>query len=182
MSRPTAACFIDDTGDPAQTLDSYEDGDHLSRDGRRRYTDIVRRPPATALSVIFHSLDFVAFFVVVVAVYWRLPHRGQNVLLLVASYFFYGYVHPWFLLLIATSTVDRLLRRARDGAVAGAQARSFLGSSIISNFGMLGFFKYFNFFVDNVARGAGRAGRHASVSRRCASCCRSASRSTRSRR
>jgi hypothetical protein len=31
--------FFDDTGDPAQTLDWYEDGDHLSRDGRRRYTE-----------------------------------------------------------------------------------------------------------------------------------------------
>jgi len=31
--------FMDDTGDPAQTLDTYEDGDHLSRDGRRRYTE-----------------------------------------------------------------------------------------------------------------------------------------------
>lgn len=32
--------FMDDTGDPAQTLDMYEDGDHLSRDGRRRYTEM----------------------------------------------------------------------------------------------------------------------------------------------
>jgi len=32
--------FMDDTGDPAQTLDLYEDGDHLSRDGRRRYTEM----------------------------------------------------------------------------------------------------------------------------------------------
>jgi hypothetical protein len=31
--------FMDDTGDPAQTLDLYEDGDHLSREGRRRYTE-----------------------------------------------------------------------------------------------------------------------------------------------
>jgi len=32
--------FMDDTGDPGQTLDLYEDGDHLSRDGRRRYTEM----------------------------------------------------------------------------------------------------------------------------------------------
>ena len=73
--------------------------------------------------MIFHSLDFVVFFVVVVALYWRLPHRGQNVLLLVASYFFYGYVHP--VVPDPDRLVDgrRLLRRARHGAVAGAQAR-----------------------------------------------------------
>ena len=50
----------------------------------------------------FHSLDFVAFFVIVTAVYWRLPHRGQNWFLLVASYLFYGWFEPWFCLLLAS--------------------------------------------------------------------------------
>jgi len=100
--------------------------------------------------VIFHSLDFVVFFVCVVALYWRLPQRGQNVLLLVASYLFYGYVHPWFLILIATSTVIDYC--AARGMEAWPQhRRRFLLLSVISNFGMLGFFKYFNFFVENVA-------------------------------
>ena len=40
--------------------------------------------------MIFHSLDFVVFFLVTTTIYWRLPHRAQNVLLLVASYVFYG--------------------------------------------------------------------------------------------
>ena len=39
-SRRNGGVFIDDTGDPAQTLDMYEDGDHLSREGRRRYTEV----------------------------------------------------------------------------------------------------------------------------------------------
>ena len=65
--------------------------------------------------MIFHSLDFVVFFCAVVAIYWRLPQRGQNGLLLVASYFFYGYVHPWFLILIASSTlVDYLSARGME--------------------------------------------------------------------
>ena len=63
--------------------------------------------------MIFHSLDFLVFFLVTTLVYWRLPHRGQNILLLVVSYFFYGYVHPWFLALIALTTGG-----ARHGAVA----------------------------------------------------------------
>ena len=99
--------------------------------------------------MIFHSLDFLFFFIVTVAVYWTLPRRAQNILLLVASYFFYGYVHPWFLILIATSTiVDYSAARGME-AIPGRR-RLFLGLSIASNFGMLGFFKYFNFFVDNV--------------------------------
>jgi alginate O-acetyltransferase complex protein AlgI len=100
--------------------------------------------------VIFHSLDFVVFFVLVVAAYWSLPQRGQNVLLLVASYFFYGYVHAWFLILIAASTVIDYCA-ARGMEAWPQQRRRFLWLSVISNFGMLGFFKYFDFFVENVA-------------------------------
>jgi len=99
--------------------------------------------------VIFHSLDFVVFFVLVVAVYWRLGRRGQNILLLVSSYFFYGYVHPWFLILIGASTVIDYAS-ARGMERWPERRRVFMGLSIVSNFGMLGFFKYFNFFIDNV--------------------------------
>ena len=98
----------------------------------------------------FHSLDFLAFFVAFVAIYWTLPQRGQNVLLFAGSYFFYGYVHPWFLILIATSTVIDYCA-ARGMEAWPLYRRRFLWLSVISNFGMLGFFKYFNFFVENVA-------------------------------
>jgi alginate O-acetyltransferase complex protein AlgI len=112
--------------------------------------------------VIFHSLDFVVFFVVVVALYWRLGHRWQNVLLLVASYMFYGYVHPWFLILIATSTtIDYLSARGMERWVE--RKRTFMAISIISNFGMLGFFKYFNFFIDNLHVVLAAAGMHVSL-------------------
>jgi len=111
--------------------------------------------------VIFHSLDFVVFFVVIVAIYWRLPQRGQNVLLLVSSYVFYGYVHPWFLTLIASSTVIDYLS-ARGMERWPAFRRRFMALSIVTNFGMLGFFKYFNFFADNVQAVLGAAGVHVS--------------------
>jgi D-alanyl-lipoteichoic acid acyltransferase DltB (MBOAT superfamily) len=99
--------------------------------------------------VIFHSLDFVAFFLLTTAIYWLLPHRGQNVLLVGISYFFYGYVHPWFLALIAATTIvdywaARLMEQRPD------RRRFFLGLSLAVNLGLLGFFKYFGFFVDNV--------------------------------
>ena len=99
--------------------------------------------------MIFHSLDFLVFFVVTATVYWTLPHRWQNVLLLGASYFFYGYVHPWFLILIASSTIVDY-SSARGMEAWPRRRRVFLWLSIVSNFGMLGFFKYFNFFVENV--------------------------------
>ena len=57
--------------------------------------------------MIFHSLDFVAFFLITLALYWALPVRAQNVLLLAGGYVFYGWVHPWWvLLLVATTLVD----------------------------------------------------------------------------
>jgi D-alanyl-lipoteichoic acid acyltransferase DltB (MBOAT superfamily) len=112
--------------------------------------------------VIFHSLDFVVFFAAVVGLYWRLGHRAQNVLLLVASYVFYGYVHPWFLALIAASTVIDYLS-ARGMERWPGRRRVFMALSVTSNFGMLGFFKYFNFFVENVAAVLAAAGVHASA-------------------
>ena len=107
--------------------------------------------------MIFHSLDFVLFFIVVTLVYWRLGHAAQNVLLLVASYFFYGYIHPWFLSLIGASTVIDYAS-ARGMERWPARKRTFMAVSIISNFGMLGFFKYFNFFADNVHAALAAAG------------------------
>ena len=99
--------------------------------------------------MIFHSLDFIVFFCVVTALYWALPQRGQNVLLFVTGYFFYGYVHPWFLILIASSTlIDYGAARAMEARPE--RKRLFLWVSIVTNFGMLGFFKYFNFFAENI--------------------------------
>ena len=99
--------------------------------------------------MIFHSLDFLAFFLVVVTLYWRLPHRGQNVLLLGASYVFYGWVHPWFvLLMLVSTTVDYwAAQRMEDDP---AHRKRYLAASLTVNLGMLGAFKYYNFFVTSV--------------------------------
>jgi len=107
--------------------------------------------------VIFHSLEFFVLFAITLAVYWRLPHRAQNVLLLVASYVFYGWVHPWWpVLLFATTFVDYWSARNMSGTGnrepgTGSNRKAWLWVSIITNFGLLGFYKYFDFFIDNVA-------------------------------
>ena len=98
----------------------------------------------------FHSLDFLLFFVLVTAIYWRLPHRLQNVWLLAGSYVFYGYVHLWFLSLIVTTTVVDYWAALRMEARPDRK-RLYLWASLAVNLGMLGFFKYFNFFIDNVS-------------------------------
>jgi D-alanyl-lipoteichoic acid acyltransferase DltB (MBOAT superfamily) len=111
--------------------------------------------------VIFHSFDFVVFFAVVLAVYWRLGRRLQNAFLLSASYFFYGYVEPWFVaLLAATTLVDYVA--GLGIARYPEKKRLLLGLSLASNLGVLGFFKYFDFFVDNVLAALGALGFHPS--------------------
>jgi D-alanyl-lipoteichoic acid acyltransferase DltB (MBOAT superfamily) len=55
--------------------------------------------------MIFHSLTYLVFLAVVLALYWSLPRRGQNLMLIFASYIFYGWEHPWFLLPLWASTV-----------------------------------------------------------------------------
>jgi alginate O-acetyltransferase complex protein AlgI len=66
--------------------------------------------------MIFHSLSFVAFFVIVVTVYWRLNHRAQNLFLLGAGYVFYGWIQPWFvLIMLASTTVDFWAGKRMEG-------------------------------------------------------------------
>jgi alginate O-acetyltransferase complex protein AlgI len=100
--------------------------------------------------VIFHSLDFALFLVVFLGLYWSVPERAKNPLLLAGSYFFYGYVHPWFLLLLAGSTLADY-SYARAMARFPDKKRHFLVASLATNLGLLGCFKYFDFFSANVA-------------------------------
>ena len=92
----------------------------------------------------------------VFAVYWLLPWRSaQNALLLVASYIFYGWIHPAWCALIAISTVVDYccalgMERTATGERSPAMRKRLLWISLVCNLGMLGFFKYFNFFAANV--------------------------------
>ena len=100
--------------------------------------------------MIFISYEYVLFLVLVFALYWALRHKAaQNAMLLVGSYVFYGYVHPWFCILIAASTLaDYACGLAMQWRPK--RKRLWLVCSLVFNLGMLGAFKYFNFFVDNV--------------------------------
>lgn len=79
-----------------------------------------------------------------------LPRVLQNLMLVVASSVFYGWVHPWFLILLYfSSLLDYGVGRGM--AAFPERRRLFLGLSLAGNLGLLGTFKYFNFFVENVA-------------------------------
>ena len=96
----------------------------------------------------FTSFEFLIFLPLVLLTYWRLSRRGQNALLLGASYVFYGWIHPWFCLLIGFSTIlDYFCGLAMERSPS--RKRSFLVLSIAGNLALLGTFKYFNFFMEN---------------------------------
>ncbi len=103
--------------------------------------------------MVFTSLHFVVFFAVVYAIYRVLPHRGQNWLLVLASYYFYAAWDWRFLsLLVGSTVVDYAVARAIEGARDPRRRKHLLWLSLAFNFGMLGFFKYFDFFADSLAR------------------------------
>ena len=100
--------------------------------------------------MLFDKPIFFVFLTLVTVLYWRLRWRSQNVLLLVASYFFYGWWDWRFLSLLWISTVvDFYLARWISQAQSPAKRRLCLITSLVMNFGFLGFFKYFNFFIDS---------------------------------
>jgi D-alanyl-lipoteichoic acid acyltransferase DltB (MBOAT superfamily) len=101
--------------------------------------------------MVFNSLQFVWFFLVVYALYRVLPHRGQNWLLLVASYYFYAAWDWRFLGLLAASTlVDYTAARLLEGESSKRRRKLLLCVSLGFNLTLLGFFKYFNFFSDSL--------------------------------
>ncbi len=114
--------------------------------------------------MVFNSLHFVAFFVVVYALYRVLPHRAQNVMLLGASYYFYAAWDWRFLsLLLGSTVIDYTCARAIARTEDAARRRAWLVLSLAFNLGMLGFFKYFNFFAESLHDLAALAGWELSV-------------------
>jgi D-alanyl-lipoteichoic acid acyltransferase DltB (MBOAT superfamily) len=111
--------------------------------------------------MVFTSLHFAAFFVVVYALYRVLPHRAQNVMLLVASYYFYAAWDWRFLSLLIGSTVVDFLVGLYLGADRPPERRKLaLIISLVYNLGVLAIFKYFNFFEESLISLAGWFGWH----------------------
>ena len=100
----------------------------------------------------FNSLAFLIYLPIVVMVNWLLPHRWRKVWLLGASYFFYGYWNPAFLLLLLFSTaVDYFCSLGMERWRERKQLRTcLLLVSICMNLGLLFSFKYWDFFAGNI--------------------------------
>ena len=103
--------------------------------------------------MLFNSIDFAIFLPVVFILYWSLVNKKlkyQNFLVVLVSYLFYGWWEWRFLILIIFSTfLDYFIGRQLKKENAKYKRKFLLWMSIIVNLGFLGFFKYYNFFLDN---------------------------------
>jgi len=103
--------------------------------------------------MLFNSIDFALFLPIVFVLYWFVTNKNiklQNLLIVIASYVFYGWWDWRFLSLILFSTiVDYAVGRGLEKQVNQNKRKVLLWVSILVNLGFLGFFKYYNFFIDN---------------------------------
>ncbi|WP_027138115.1 MBOAT family O-acyltransferase [Gaetbulibacter saemankumensis] len=100
--------------------------------------------------MLFNSLDFAFFFPIVFIIYWILSRnlKLRNVFLLLTSYIFYGWWDWRFLgLILFSSILDFIIGKAIYKEDNHNKKKLFLFISLFANLGLLGFFKYFNFFI-----------------------------------
>lgn len=101
--------------------------------------------------MLFNSLHFVIFFIIVTTLYFLLPHRFRWLLLLASScYFYMAFIPVYILILLFTIIVDYFagiwLEETRD-----KKRKYFLIASLIANIGVLAVFKYYNFLNNNLS-------------------------------
>ncbi len=100
--------------------------------------------------MLFNSIEFLLFFPIVTILYFILPQRFRWFHLLAASCIFYMYFIPvYILILLLTIVVDYIAGIMIENS-SGKRRKSFLTLSIIANVGVLCFFKYYNFFTENI--------------------------------
>lgn len=113
--------------------------------------------------MLFNSFEFLLFLPVVFILYWFVMGRslrGQNVLILVASYFFYGWWSWQFMGLLMLSTFLDYVYGFSVASPNRGRAKAFLWLSIINNLGILAIFKYYNFFAVQFQQGFELLGLH----------------------
>lgn len=103
--------------------------------------------------MLFNSLEFVIFLPIVFFIYWFLLGknlRAQNLFIVLSSYFFYGWWDFRFLFLIFfSSLIDYMIGKSLWKSDDEKKRTKLLALSLLCNLGLLFFFKYYNFFLDN---------------------------------
>jgi alginate O-acetyltransferase complex protein AlgI len=114
--------------------------------------------------MLFNSIEFAIFLAIVLLLYWTLFNRNlkiQNAFILLVSYVFYGWWNLEFLILIGFTSICSyysgiLIEKLRhkynnrnDSKILKTKLKLVTGTNIVLNIGILGYFKYFNFFIDS---------------------------------
>lgn len=100
--------------------------------------------------MLFNSFIFLIYFTALIPIYYFAPKKAKAPLLLFSSYFFYGYWDWRFCVLLGfTTLIDYFVSRAMSAAHEDAARKRLLYVSLGANISILGFFKYFNFFIDS---------------------------------
>ncbi|MCB0734730.1 MAG: MBOAT family protein, partial [Bacteroidetes bacterium] len=102
--------------------------------------------------MVFSSITFLFYFLpALLLVYWVCPERFRNLILLLGSAVFYAWGAPKFVfVLLASTVVDFYIVQAMANARLSSKRKQLLSLSILLNLGLLAWFKYANFFVNNI--------------------------------
>src|ERR1700750_1145170 len=101
--------------------------------------------------MLFNSIEFVIFYVVVTTLYFLVPHKIKWIILLAAScYFYMAFVPVYILILGFTIVIDYFAGIYIENA-EGKKRKLLLIASLVANIGILAVFKYFNFFNENLS-------------------------------
>lgn len=114
--------------------------------------------------MLFNSIQFAFFLPIVFAIYWsafRQKLRWQNAFIVLVSYIFYGWWDWRFLsLIIFSSCVDFFIGQKMETAITEKSRKRLLWLSLGINLGLLGFFKYYDFFITEFIAAFGTLGVH----------------------
>lgn len=111
--------------------------------------------------MLFNSLIFLGFVIIVFLVYQRLSHRRQNVFLILASYTFYGcWDWRFIFLLLGLTVINFIIGQYLGEFIKQRRRKRIVILATVINIGVLGFFKYFNFFIDSAATLLSAVGLH----------------------
>ena len=102
--------------------------------------------------MVFSSITFLIYFLpIFLLLYHLVPHKYKNALILIASIYFYSWGGPKFILVIlGTTCLDYFLVKAMNNQKTQSSKTKFLIISLCLNLGLLFYFKYCNFFIDNI--------------------------------
>ncbi|HEY8931263.1 MAG TPA: MBOAT family O-acyltransferase [Mucilaginibacter sp.] len=101
--------------------------------------------------MLFNSLHFVAFFIIVCSVYFLLPHKHRWLWLLLSSCYFYMVFLPIYILILGSTIVVDYFAGILIEKNTGRKRKMYLVMSLVANIGVLAVFKYYNFLNQNIS-------------------------------